>query len=466
MIQNPKLYPKRSTDEHDSTHIYNWARNSVLGSKPILHTPKNEAELQQLLQQTQGPIRLLGSRLSPGRMINCPPDGILLDLKHLRGIVALHDESVTVAAGTPLQELFKTLQRQGKMLRCSPGVIAVQTVGGALATGTHGQGLGQSAITDEVISFTLILADGQKRQFTRADPEFFAVMVNLGCLGIVTEVTLRIVPEDYFTCNKFVVSAQNLESDLLTWNKQHLFSKAWWFVDDDLLHVWNIDTASPQEKADYHQNQRQVVKHSTEENASLNATIEQTLALMHADTQVHGHGGKQFRTVARFRDFTDLTGDIYQLLCRGIAVPQINVEIGVPLAQTPQIIKHIKQWYAEHQPHMHYPIILRCTGASDAWLSPAYEQETCYFGFVVYYADDGSLSQDGLHFLTEIEKILTTYGGRPHWGKYYDPSHYDWPTLYPQWQRFAQVRAALDPQQRFSNDFINNLFQSTHGDTP
>jgi len=298
VIQNPILYPQRSTDEPSAEQIFNWARNAQLGSKQQLYTPKDEAALQALLQESSGPIRIIGSRLSPGRMVSPQHDGILLDLKHLRGILALEDNSVRVAAGTPLQELFKTLQQNGRMLKCSPGVIAVQTVGGALATGTHGQGLQQSAITDEVLSFTLILANGEKRTFHRGDAEFSAVMVNLGCLGIVTEVTLATVPEDYFTCEKTAVSADTLETDIIDWNRQHLFSKAWWFVDDNLLHVWNIDPADKSALKQYHENAQQVVRHSSDQDESLNATIDQTLALMHADTQVHGHGGKQFRTVA------------------------------------------------------------------------------------------------------------------------------------------------------------------------
>ncbi len=163
--------------------------------------------------------------------------------------------------------------------------------------------------------------------------------------------------------------------------------------------------------------------------------------------------------MTRFRDFTDVTGDIYQLFCRGIAVPQINVEIGVPLARTPAIISKIKRWYAENRPHMHYPIILRCTGASSAWLSPAFDQPTCFFGFVVYYADDGSLSEAGLHFLSEVEKLLAEEGGRPHWGKYYDASLYHWRDLYPHWDRFRALREQLDPHHRFSNDYTAALFK-------
>ncbi len=162
--------------------------------------------------------------------------------------------------------------------------------------------------------------------------------------------------------------------------------------------------------------------------------------------------------MTRLRDVTDLTGDIYQLFCCGIAVPHINVEIGVPLSRTPAVISKIKRWYAAERPHMHYPIILRCAGASEAWLSPAFGEPTCFFGFVVYYADDGSLSQDSLHFLTEVEKLLAEEGGRPHWGKYYDASRYAWRDVYPHWDDFRTLRSELDPQRRLSNDYLTALF--------
>ena len=80
---------------------------------------------------------------------------------------------------------------------------------------------------------------------------------------------------------------------------------------------------------------------------------------------------------------------------------------------------------------MHYPVILRCTGASDSWLSPAYGQETCFFGFVVYYAEDGSLAPEGVDFLRAVERVLAEVGGRPHWGKYFDESLYDWSRALP-----------------------------------
>ena len=459
MSRDAHLYPLRHTDVNPKDDVlWNWAQNAQIGSRHQVQRPASEAELQALLRQSQGQIRVIGSKLSPGRMLHVSEQDLLLDLSAFSGQTASDEHSVTFGGATPLDQVYRTLTGMNRMLASSPGVIAIQTLAGAMATGTHGQGLQQSSIADEALSIRMVLTDGSVREFTRGEPNFPAAQVSLGALGIVTAVTLRTEPFRIFTCHKNAVSADTLEQDLLRWNDEYPLSKAWWFVDDNRVHVWNAHQASDDERLRYEQQDRQVVEHEGQADDSLNDTIDQTLAHMHRDTQIQGKGGKQFRTVTRFRDFTDVTGDIYQLFCRGIAVPQINVEIGVPLAKTPAIITRIKQWYAANRPHMHYPIILRCTGASSAWLSPAYDQPTCFFGFVVYYADDGSLSPDGLHFLTEVEKLLADEGGRPHWGKYYDEERYRWREIYPQWDAFRALRSQLDPQGRLGNDYIAPLF--------
>lgn len=460
MSRDASLYPLRQTqrEPHDNT-LWNWAQNAPIVTQQQVKRPANEAALQQLLRDTHNTVRVIGKTYSPGRMLAVHPDDLLLDLSAFTGLLRSDAHSVTFAGATPLEQIYSTLTDMDRMLASSPGVISVQTLAGAMATGTHGQGLQQSSIADEAEQIRLVLSDRSIRELSRGDDDFAAALVSLGTLGIVTEVTLRTQPFRIFTCHKNAVSADNLESDLLRWNEDYALSKAWWFVDDNIMHVWNAHQASYDEIQRYEQSGREVVEHADEGDDSLNDTIEQTLEHMHRDTQIHGKGGKQFRTVTRFRDFTDVTGDIYQLFCRGIAVPQINVEIGVPLARTPAIISKIKRWYAENRPHMHYPIILRCTGASSAWLSPAFDQPTCFFGFVVYYADDGSLSEAGLHFLSEVEKLLAEEGGRPHWGKYYDASLYHWRDLYPHWDRFRALREQLDPHHRFSNDYTAALFK-------
>ncbi|WP_034915729.1 D-arabinono-1,4-lactone oxidase [Erwinia sp. 9145] len=453
-------YPRRETDPGtDHSQVWNWARNETLGKKRIVVAPQNEAELQSVVAACGGNVRIMGSKMSSGRMLKLTaPDDMLVDLQHLSGLIALTEDSATFAGGTPLHEVYEVLAGVGRMLPSSPGVIASQSLAGALATGTHGQGLRQSSIADEASEIRMVLADGSVATFDRDHPWFHAVQLGLGALGVVTQVILRTQPLQIYTCFKNAVSADTLEEDLLHWNRDFALSKAWWFPNENQVHVWAAREASEEEIQQYRDNNEELVTQEATSDA-MNDTVEQTLEHMRSDTKIVDENGKPFRTVTRFKDFSDVTGDVYQVFCRGIATPQINVEIGIPLARTAAVIKKIKAWHQETQPHMHYPIILRCTGGSSAWLSPAAGEETCFFGFVVYYAEDGSLSEEGVNFLLAVEKLLAEEGGKPHWGKYFDASLYDWAAIYPQWAAFKKVREALDPQHKFANAFIDGLLK-------
>ncbi|WP_074013589.1 D-arabinono-1,4-lactone oxidase [Candidatus Sodalis sp. SoCistrobi] len=456
-------YPlRRSLPAPDVTseqHIWNWAQNAPLGPQTRLQRPQDEEALRHIITHRSGRIRPIGTTLSTGDLLAIQHEqDTLIDISGLTGLLRSSESSATFAAGTPLNEVYETLKTLGRMLPASPGVIAIQTLAGAIATGTHGQGLGQGALADDVLHIRLLCADGTVAEFDRDHPWFGALQLGLGCLGVMTEITLRTVPLTVFTCFKSAVSAGRLQEEIYTWNKAFTFNKAWWFPEDDRVHVWCSRAATPGERQRYRAGDGDAVALGAGD-SSLNATVDQTLTHMQNDTRILGEEGRHFDTVTRFKDFTDVTGDIYQLFCRGIAAPQINVEIGIPLARAGQTIALIKQWYAEAHPHMHYPVILRCTGPSSAWLSPAWQQPTCFFGFVVYYADDGTLSRDGIAFLQEVEKRLAAQGGRPHWGKYYHPALYRWRNLYSRWDDFRHVRAALDPTGAFSNAFTDCLLE-------
>lgn len=451
-------YPLRKPELSADGKVWNWAQNATLGDKNSVKTPATEAELQTVIAASQGKIRMLGSKMSPGRMTEITERGdTLLDLSLLRGLVDITEDSATFAGGTPLHEVYEILSGVGRMLPASPGVIASQSLAGALATGTHGQGLQQSSIADEALNIRMVLADGSIAEFDRDHRWFAAVQLGLGSLGVVTQVTLRTQPSLVYTCFKNAVTADTLEQDLLDWNQNYALSKAWWFPNENQVHVWAAREANSEEIELYHDNNDDLVKQE-ETSDAMNQTVDQTLEHMRSDTRILDEEGKPFRTVTRFKDFSDVTGDVYQVFCRGIATPQINVEIGIPLARAGEVIRKIKAWHADTQPHMHYPIILRCTGPSSSWLSPSFGQDTCFFGFVVYYAEDGTLSEEGTSFLRAVEELLAAVGGRPHWGKYFEAPLYDWATLYPRWNSFTEVREALDPQHRFENAFTGALF--------
>ncbi|WDF34004.1 D-arabinono-1,4-lactone oxidase [Arthrobacter agilis] len=441
----------------EDTRLRNWARNSRLGPPGSVVAPATEAELCEFLSSSDGRVRMIGNRMSPGRMIEVADGaGTLLDLSMLSGLISSTEDTATFAGSTSLAEVYAFLTARGQMLDASPGVIAEQTLAGALSTGTHGQGLQQSSIAGAAVAIRMVLADGTVAEFDQNHPDFPAVQLGLGSLGVITAVTLRARESMIYTCVKKAVDAGTLETDLETWNRENILVKAWWFPQENQVQVWTANEASDDEVSRYRAGGSQLVEYATTD-ASMNSTVESTLQQLRNDSKGVADNGKSLRTVSRFRDFTDVTGDIYQVFCRGIATPQINVEIGIPLERAGAVIRKIKDWHAETRPTMHYPVILRCTGPSDGWLSPSNGQDTCYFGFVVYYAADGSLSEEGDSFLRAVERALTEEGGRPHWGKYFDESLYDWPALYPQWEAFRRVRETLDPQHRFANAFTAAL---------
>ena len=60
-------------------------------------------------------------------------------------------------------------------------------------------------------------------------------------------------------------------------------------------------------------------------------------------------------------------------------------------------------------------------------------------------------------FFRGLEEIMDAYGGRPHWGKRHYQSAATLRERYPQWDRFQAVRARLDPDGVFANDYTRRV---------
>lgn len=146
-------------------------------------------------------IRGGGSKAFLGRAVA----GEELDVRGHRGIVA-YDPSelvVTARAGTPLAELEAALDAQGQMLACEPPDFGAATVGGAFASGLSGpRRPWAGSLRDFVLGCRIIGGEGKELRFGGE------VMKNVagydvsrllagshGCLGLVTEVSLKVLPK-------------------------------------------------------------------------------------------------------------------------------------------------------------------------------------------------------------------------------------------------------------------------------
>ncbi|PKQ72875.1 FAD-binding protein [Aeromonas sobria] len=446
--------------------LFNWSRTNPLGALDQVWRPKTRDQLQALLREhPERKLRLIGSGLSFEPIHSVYAEGsqaLLVDLHHLRGQLAKTADTVTYQAGTPLDTVYGELIAMERMLPASPGVIGIQTLGGALSTGTHGQGLHQSALCDAVEALTVMLASGDIIRVDRSDPRFGAFVMGMGMLGILLDVTLRTVPNRIMRCSKFTTDYPFLLEHNERLNREHGFVKSWWFAWTGESHIWLVDPASDEEVARYRAAGSEPLllegDIDARMNAALNATIDATLQKMAKDTKDEALAGEHFETVRRFKDASDLVGNVYQILCKGIPAPQINCEVAVPLHRMNEALETLQAWQQANPGVLHYPFILRCTGPSEAWLSAAHGQSVCWVGFLVYLAADGTFVNGSMEQMRELQQLLVPLGGIPHFGKHLAMDLYDFPALLPRWNDFVALKAELDPHGRFENRWLADLF--------
>ncbi|MEX0732918.1 MAG: glycolate oxidase subunit GlcE [Aquisalimonadaceae bacterium] len=146
-------------------------------------------------------IRGGGSKAFYGRS----PTGAPLDVTDHRGIVNYEPTELvlTARAGTPLAELEAALAEQGQMLPFEPPHFGGEaTLGGAIATGLSGPRRPWSgSARDLVLGLRLINGQGEHMRFggevmkNVAGYDVSRVVTGaLGTLGIITEVSLKVLP--------------------------------------------------------------------------------------------------------------------------------------------------------------------------------------------------------------------------------------------------------------------------------
>ncbi|KAL4496051.1 hypothetical protein ABPG72_015473 [Tetrahymena utriculariae] len=447
------------TFDRSKKGVYNWSGTNLLANHNQIMSPRSEEEIIEILKRPNIKIRMIGSGLSyePLNRVD-QQDHVLMTLENYRGFISETEDTVTFRAGTALQEVFGYLIKQNKMLPSSPGVIGIQTLAGAIATGTHGQGMKQATLGDTIEKLKVITAAGEILNLDRRSEHFGAFLMHYGSLGVVVEVTFRTIPMEILACKKITTNFDTLCSVYSQMNEKSDYAKAWWFPESDDVHIWDVNKASEEEQELYQQNNRELTQISQQTDNQLNEAIDQIILKMSYETCDDKFEGRQFETVQRFKSVTNVVGDIYQVFCKGIPVPQINCEIAVPFEQITEVLHALRDWYrkSEHKPH--YPFILRCTGASEAYLSGSYNRRVCWVGFLVYLAKDGSFIKGSLEMMKELQIILAKFQGVPHLGKHFIKEIFDFEANLPKWNTFKQLRKQYDPSGKFENEYLKNLF--------
>ncbi|WP_423919275.1 FAD-binding protein [Frigoribacterium sp. 2-23] len=178
-----------TTTHADDT--WNWAHSYSYGAARI-EQPGSVAELQQLVADSPR-IRALGTRHSFSDVADGP--GVLVSTLGLPAdpVAAPDGRTITIGAGCTYATAASFADSQGLAL-LNMGSLPHISVGGGIATGTHGSGTALGSLSSAVAALEIVGADGELRVVRRGDADFDGSVIALGALGVVTRVTLDVQP--------------------------------------------------------------------------------------------------------------------------------------------------------------------------------------------------------------------------------------------------------------------------------
>ncbi len=406
----------------------NWAGN-VRYAAARRHRPAGLDELRRLVAGSDR-IRAVGSGHSFNRLGDTAGD--LVSLAGLPQTVEVDREraTVTVAAAMRYGDLATRLHAAGFALPTMASLPHI-SVAGAVATATHGSGDGIGNLATAVSALELVTADGDLLTVRRdADGDRFAGMVvALGALGVVTRLTLDVVPA--FEVRQYVrlgLPRAALDEAFASAYSVSLFTDWRAGADGRIGQVWRKQLAdAPPPPADWLGTTAAAGPvHPVPGMPARNCTAQL------------GEPGPWHERLPHFQlGFTPSSGDELQSeyhLPRAAAAGALAALD--PLADRIAAVLQICE--------------LRTVAADELWLSPQHGRDSLAVHFT--WIGDGDAVAP---VLAEVERALAPFTPRPHWGKVFTVEPAAVAAAYPRFADFAALARELDPAGKFRTDLLD-----------
>lgn len=177
--------------------LTNWGENLKFEHTHFV-APQNIPELQMAVRNAKK-LRVLGSGHSFSGLVESSET--LVSLAYMRNVLDFDVDAmqITVEGGTTWGDLVRFLAPRGLATKNIASLPHV-TVAGALGTATHGSGLTpgmEAGLPAQCAAVEFVTADGELVRYSRDDADsskFQHAVVHLGALGVVSRVTLDVVP--------------------------------------------------------------------------------------------------------------------------------------------------------------------------------------------------------------------------------------------------------------------------------
>ena len=413
----------------------NWAGNYTFSTKN-LHTPASLDEVREVVKKCDH-LRALGTRHSFNSIADSKYNQV--SLKKFDQI-SLDEKArtVTVGAGVRYGDLATVIDKRGYAVHNLASLPHI-TVAGACSTGTHGSGVHNGNLSTAVAGLEIVTADGSVAHISRekGDPRFDGIVVALGTAGIITSVTLAVLPTFQVAQSVY----QNFSFDHLKDHLIEVFSAGYsvsLFTDwqnHQATQVWIKRRLAPGDANKWAPEfyGAKLAKEKLHPLAGHSAE---------ACTEQQGIPGPWYERLPHFRmNFTPSSGQ------------ELQTEYFVPLDRGYEAILAVEKLRDHITPHL-FITELRTIAADKLWMSMAYERPSLAIHFT-WKPEWPEVKQ----VLPQIEAALEPFQPRPHWGKLFTLAPQKIEPHYARLGEFKELVKRFDPQGKFRNEFVDkNLY--------
>ena len=469
--------------------MHNFGRNVVYEPRHR-YTPRTEEEVLAILaKHRDGRVRVQSTGHSWSRIVEA--DDALVRLSHFTSIVVEAGSSGPVArigAGATLGQVVAALRKTDYSLP-TLGAITRQTVAGATATATHGTG--SSSLSSFVRSVRLACYDAggnpMIKTITNGD-ELLAARASLGCMGIILEMTLELVPR--FWMHEVMRPHEGLDAVLAQeaeWPQQQflVFPYGWRWYAYHRKRVPRPDARALRALTWYRVYDVLIVELVMH---GLVKTV-QGVARLFGTGAIRAFWTRLLPPVMRGMPVTGESPAVLTLhtahhhtfghVEMELFVPKAHLRAAVAFVQeavpfmageTKEVssglraelegVGLLEEYRALHGSFAyHYVIFFRHILAEDTLLAMNEGGERYSMSF---FSFEAPRRREGYYAACRVlaRAFARLYSARPHWGKYNPLTAGELGALYPRLGRFREICRAHDPHVVFQNAYTKTLFGS------
>ena len=422
----------------------NWAGNQI--AHPLsIEKPRSDEELLATVvsaRERGETVKVVGSGHSFTSI--ALTQGRLVSLENMSGIVGVDTDAqrVTVKAGTTLADLNVLLDQHGLAL-ANLGDITYQTVAGAVSTGTHGTGRHLTGLAGQITGMRIVNGLGQITDTDETqNTEILRLgRVGLGALGAITQVTLQAVPAFRLRAVETPMRVDQLLEEIDTHVDTNDHFEFFWVPHTG----WALTKRNNRTEDDV--SPQPVVRH----------WIDKVLIENYGFGAVCAVGRMRPKWIPRLakalpssggREYVDTS---YKVFASTRLVKFYEMEYSIPRSHVVDALNEVRSMVDSNGHLLNFPVEVRFTKADDMALSTSYGRDSAYIAVHIYKG------MDYQPYFRDVEAIMRTHEGRPHWGKLHFRTAPDLAPAYPLFDEFLQLRKRLDPNRVFANEYTDRV---------